>query len=43
MTGEKFIENLEKINKRRVVENPDQAEDKPAAAAAGVEEEKLEG
>ena len=44
MSGEKFIENLERINKRRVESNPEQAEDTAAAdgANAGAAEEKNE-
>ena len=33
MTGEKFIENLEKINKKRISEKPAQADDVHVAAA----------
>ena len=44
MSGEKFIENLERINKRRVEQNPEQAEETAAAdgANAGAAEEKNE-
>ena len=33
MSGEKFIENLERINKRRVAEHPKQADDGEIVAA----------
>ena len=39
MTGEKFIENLERINKRRIEQHPEQADDRAAATADGEKSE----